>query len=101
MLERSKKMSMLRDVNAAVDAIPIVIRWPILFLAAIGLINFIPGLLKVTWVVALAMFLLWIFGRIGDDSYKVAKEKMHAACEAASLKIAEKISEKAGEGGAA
>ena len=93
-------MSILRDVNAAMDAIPIIIRWPILFMAAIGLINFIPGLLKVTWIVGLAMFLLWIFGRIGDDSYSVIKLKIQQACEAASVKIAEKISERAEEGGA-
>lgn len=93
-------MSILRDVNAAMDAIPIIIRWPILFMAAIGLINFIPGLLKVTWIVGLAMFLLWIFGRIGDDSYSVIKLKIQEACEAASIKIAEKISEKTEEGGA-
>ena len=93
-------MSILKDVNASLDAIPIIIRWPILLMAAIGLINFIPGLLKVTWVVALAMFLLWIFGRIGDDSYSVMKFKIQEACEAASVKIAEKISERAEDGGA-
>ena len=94
-------MSLLKDVNTAMDQIPLFIRWPLLFLAAIGLIQAVPGLLKVTWVVGLAFFLLWIFGKIGDDSYKIAKAKFKEAMEAASTKIAERIAESHNEGSAA
>lgn len=94
-------MSLLKDVNSAMDQIPIFIRWPLLFLAAIGLINAVPGLLKVTWVVGLAFFLLWIFGKIGDDTYNIGKQKFKEAMETASTKIAERIAESHNQGGAA
>ena len=89
-------MSLLKDVNDAMNAIPLFIRWPLLALSAIGLIQAVPGILKVTWVVGLAFTLLWIFGKVSDDSYIIAKKKFKEAMEAASTKIAEQIAESHG-----
>ncbi len=87
------KSKMLKDAQASIDKLPILLRWGIYIGLALGLYKTIPWLIDGVIIVLTSLLFLWCIFGVSSDSYNTLIASLNEAKEKIVKDLAESLKE--------